>query len=208
MSPLLETLVFADLAEACARLFELPQADFVNLARTAAADARSVDSVAAEALEALALDAERSGAQALEEAFVRTFELQPSCSPYAGPHLFGDEGFQRGRMLAGLRAGFERVHFDSGSELPDHVAVLLRFAARVEGPERAELLEWCLATPLVAMEKRLEDSANPYRHLCRAARRLFAASGVPEQVVRTLSRTAPPSSDGGCGGTFTEGEES
>ena len=153
-------------------------------------------------------DARLGGGQALEEAFVRTFELQPSCSPYAGPHLFGDEGFQRGRMLSSLRAGFERAQFDSKTELPDHVAVLLRFAARIEGPEREELLDWCLATPLVAMEKRLQDSTNPYRHLCRAARILFAANGVPEHVASTLSRTAPPPSDGGCGGTFTEGEES
>lgn len=208
MSPLLRTEVFVDIAEACAHLFELPDQEFASLARKAASNARSVDAAAADALDALALEAERAGGQALEEAFVRTFELQPSCSPYAGPHLFGDEGFQRGRMLSSLRAGFERAQFDSKTELPDHVAVLLRFAARIEGPEREELLDWCLATPLVAMEKRLQDSTNPYRHLCRAARILFAANGVPEHVASTLSRTAPPPSDGGCGGTFTGGEES
>lgn len=208
MSALVQTEAFADLAGACARLFELPDAELAGIARRAASDARPVNAEAADLLLEFALDADRLGVDGLEEAFVRTFELQPSCSPYAGPHVFGEEGFQRGRMLAGLRAGFERAGFEAGSELPDHVAVLLRFAARLEGGERAELVDWCLARPLVAMERKLEDGANPYRRVCSAARALFAPDGVPAHVESTLSRTAPPPAADACAGLFTEGEES
>ncbi|MDZ4772757.1 MAG: molecular chaperone TorD family protein [Planctomycetota bacterium] len=198
---------FAEIAEACARLYELPGDDFQACVRSASRSARSVSDEAAGALEELALEVESIGSVALEEAFVRTFELQPSCSPYAGPHLYGEEGFQRGRMLSGLREGFERHGFDTRGELPDHVAVLMRFAARLEPAERTELCEWCLARPLTAMAEQLSASANPYRHLARATRILFASEGVPQRVTEVLSRTAPAKNDDGCGGVFSESEE-
>ncbi len=202
------TDTFAEIAEACARLYELPGDDFLSCVRSASRSARPVDDEAADALMELAVEVESIGSAALEEAFVRTFELQPSCSPYAGPHLYGEEGFQRGRMLSGLREGFERYGFDAGGELPDHVAVLMRFAARLAPVERTELCEWCLAKPLTAMAEQLSSGANPYRHLARATRILFAPEGVPQRVIEVLSRTAPAKNDDGCGGVFTGSEES
>ncbi|MBL8858436.1 MAG: molecular chaperone TorD family protein [Planctomycetes bacterium] len=199
---------FAELAEACARLYELPGSDLAVCARSAARCARELNPDAATALEEMATECEALGAAVVEELFVRTFELQPSCSPYAGPHLFGEEGFQRGRMLAGLREGFERHGFDAGRELPDHVAVLMRFAARLDPSERAELCDWCLARPLTAMDQQLGSGTNPYRHLARATRLVFVPDGVPARVTEVLSRAAPAQTDGGCGGVFKEGEES
>ncbi|MBL8861194.1 MAG: molecular chaperone TorD family protein [Planctomycetes bacterium] len=192
---------------ALAGLFELPRCDFVEQARVAAELAREVDAGAADRLAALACECTELSSDRLEEVFVRTFELQPFCTPYAGPHLFGEEGFQRGRMLAGLRAGFARHGFEVQGELPDHLSVLLRFAARLDGVEFDEFRAWFLATPLVKLADALAPTSNPYRHLAAAARDLFAAQGVPDHVAQALSRLGAATASGTCGGSSTWSDE-
>ena len=62
----------------------------------------------------------------LEEVYTRTFDLQAVCSPYVGYQLFGDS-YKRGMLMARLNQGYRERGFSAGSELPDHVAVVLRF---------------------------------------------------------------------------------
>lgn len=196
-----------DIAAALAGLFEQPRAGFLDDIREAAALARRSDERVARSLEQMAQECADLDVDRLEEVYTRTFELQPYCTPYAGPHLFGEEGFQRGRMLAGLRAGFERHGFEVEGELPDHVAVLLRFTARLEGDEREEFRAWFLALPLTRLAEALAPTANPYRHLAAAARDLYAPDGVPGQVTRALGRLGAAPAGGSCGGDWTRSDE-
>lgn len=112
--------------------------------------------------------------ESIEEAFTRTFYLSPVCIPYVSVHIFGDESFQRGALMAKLREGFERLAFDAGPELPDHIAVLMRFSERLTADERRELIEYCLCRPIVKMDEQISRTTNPYRHAVRAIRLVLA----------------------------------
>jgi nitrate reductase molybdenum cofactor assembly chaperone len=73
---------------------------------------------------------EQASPARLEELYTGTFDLQAVCYPYVGYHLFGDS-YKRGMFMAQLNAGYLERGFSAGKELPDHVAVILRFLASV-----------------------------------------------------------------------------
>ena len=100
----------------------------------------------------------------LEELYTTTFDLNPVATLEVGWHLWGEQ-YERGRFLADLRALQEELGIDSGSELPDHLTVLLpTIAARPDD----DLAEKC-AKAIEKMLKPLDEHGNPYRHLLRAA---------------------------------------
>ena len=113
--------------------------------------------------------------EAHEEVYTRTFLVMPSCVPYVSVHLFGDESFRRGRLMADLREAYARQGFEAGSELPDHVAVLLRFAPRLASDELDELVRFCLVSPVTKMAGQLERTRNPYLHALEAVRLVLEA---------------------------------
>lgn len=97
-----------------------------------------------------------------EELYTRTFDIAPICIPYVTAYIYGEESFERGDLMAKLRLIYAEYGFDCGGELPDHIAVLLRFAALISHEERLELIEFCLESPITLMVERLEGSENPY----------------------------------------------
>lgn len=108
---------------------------------------------------------ERSSPAEIEEAYTGAFDLEAPTSLYVGFHLFGDTP-RRGPFLVGLKAMYRRSGFEAGPELPDHLAVLLRFlAGRPELEERRELLDDCLAPALAAIRRGLAAGRHPYRFL-------------------------------------------
>ena len=103
-----------------------------------------------------------------EEVFTSTFDLQATCAPYVGVHLFG-EGYKRRVFLAGLSARYSSRGFSAGRELPDHITVLLRFLAGPADDEEARILvEDGLAPALSKMIGTFGDSGNPYGNVLRA----------------------------------------
>ena len=64
----------------------------------------------------------------MEELYTSTFDLQVVCYPYVGYQLFG-ESYKRGAFLARLNEGYRARDFAIGTELPDHLPVILRFLA-------------------------------------------------------------------------------
>lgn len=127
---------------------------------------------AADGLERFLARAERAGPHELEEAYSSTFDLQPSCAPYVGHHLCGD-GPQRGLFLARLAEVYHRDGFTGpgGGELPDHLAVVLRYlAATPTGEARQALLEDGLVPALDKMLAAVEDPENVYRPVLAALR--------------------------------------
>ncbi len=104
----------------------------------------------------------------LQEIHISTFDLSPSCVPYAGIHLFGEENRQRAKLLTGLDERYRAAAFDRGGELPDHLALLLAFAPRFEAAEWRDLGRFVLVPALAAMKKSFEGGKNPYRHLIGA----------------------------------------
>ena len=102
----------------------------------------------------------------LEELYTTTFDLNPVATLEVGWHLWGEQ-YERGRFLADLRGLQEHLGIDSGSELPDHLTVLLPTIAA--DPENAGLRGKC-AQAIEKILKPLEEHGNPYRHLLRAAK--------------------------------------
>jgi nitrate reductase assembly molybdenum cofactor insertion protein NarJ len=100
----------------------------------------------------------------LEELYTTTFDLNPVATLEVGWHLWGEQ-YERGRFLADLRGLQEQLGIDSGSELPDHLTVLLPTLALRDD---ADLREKC-AKAIEKMLKPLEEQGNPYRHVLRAA---------------------------------------
>lgn len=105
---------------------------------------------------------------AREELHAATFDLSRQCVPYVSIHLFGEENFKRGAFMAALNARFVEIGFSAGGELPDHLAVLLRFLGEAadEG-ERHELVLHALFGPVEQMMASLPPT-NPYRNLISA----------------------------------------
>lgn len=98
----------------------------------------------------------------LEEVFTRTFDMAPICNPYISAHLYGDENYERGNLMAGLIDRYSETGFDYGKEMPDHLAVILRFMPFATAEESDELVEFCLVKPVGEMADNLRDSDNPY----------------------------------------------
>lgn len=100
----------------------------------------------------------------LQSIYTSTFDLAPSCSPYLGTHLFGDESRDRARLMVGLRAaGIE------GNELPDHIAEVLAFAPRFGEDEWNDLVVLVLEPALTKMDALLRATSNPYREVVAEA---------------------------------------
>lgn len=120
-----------------------------------------------QAVSSFASAARKISLEELQEIYIQTFEITPSCVPYLTIHLFGEENFKRGELMAKLRGRYDELQFDCGHELPDHLAVLLRFIAIVEPNEAQDLLCFVVLAPLRKMIASL-DPANLYHPLLLA----------------------------------------
>ncbi len=105
----------------------------------------------------------------VQEIYTRTFDLQPACYPYVGYHLFGED-YRRGLFMAGLKREYGSRGFSIGKDLPDHLAVMLKFLAGPSGGnENPEVVRECL---IPALEKMLagglKEGDNPYRGVLQA----------------------------------------
>ncbi len=116
----------------------------------------------------------------VEEIFTATFDLQASCAPYVGFHLFG-EGYKRRIFLAGMNALYASRGFLAEGELPDHIAVVLRFLAvsSADGQTR-EIVEDGLIPALAKMIRTFQDAGNPYEKVLRALQSVLLL-GRPEE---------------------------
>ena len=89
-----------------------------------------------------AAEAQSVAPDAREECYTGTFDLAPACTPYVSVHLFGEESFKRATLMAALNVRHAEAGLAGDAELPDHIAVLARFAAQAGEEERRELAEF------------------------------------------------------------------
>jgi nitrate reductase delta subunit len=136
-----------------------------------------IDGRAAASLEELRGMAEQAPLARLEELYTGTFDLMAVCTPYVGIQLFG-EGYKRGLFMARLNQGYRERGFSAGSELPDHVAVVLRFLALgTEGEFGQVLLREGLVPAVEKMTQAFGDGGdNPYAGVLRALLRVIGDS--------------------------------
>ncbi len=112
----------------------------------------------------------------VEEIYTSAFDLQGMCCPYVGHHLFGDN-YKRSQFMAQLNQGYHARGYSCGCELPDHVAVILRFLARGTADEFSlALLEEGLFPAAQSMIKSFDAAGNhPFGQLLRSLSLLLQA---------------------------------
>lgn len=102
----------------------------------------------------------------LMELYTTTFDMQPVCYPYIGYQLFG-ESYKRGALMAQLNETYRAFGFSAERELPDHIAVTLRFLGLDAANREGEFCQSLLRSGLIpALEKMIQpfgaESENPY----------------------------------------------
>ena len=68
-----------------------------------------------------------------------------------------------------MKERYRECNFSFANELPDHVAVMLRFLTRISDEEESkELVEFCFKPALGKMIESLASDRNPYAQVLRA----------------------------------------
>lgn len=154
--------------EHLAAALEYPTEQTAALLETCEAQFRASCPRAAELLTPLRQYLTDNPLETVQERYTRTFDLTPVCALDVGYHLFGED-WQRGPFLARLRESQQEAGVNAGLELPDHLPIVLKWLARVEGTDvHDDMVRECVLPALAKMDACLADSDNPYRHLLRA----------------------------------------
>ncbi|GAB4494638.1 MAG: hypothetical protein Fur0016_17460 [Anaerolineales bacterium] len=159
-----------------ADLLSYPSGDLFSQAEACLGGLRSVHPEAAEELQAFCVGVHTLPVEKIEELYTVTFDMQPVCYPYAGYQLFG-ESYKRGAFMAQLNEAYHALGFSAGEELPDHLAVILRFLALDAANRQGEFCQTLLIQGLIpALDKMLNSFAeaqNPYARLLKALQLLL-----------------------------------
>jgi len=107
---------------------------------------------------------EQCGEFELEEAYTRTFDVNPSCALEIGWHLFGED-YMRGQFLVRMRGELARFEIPESSELPDHLAHVLAVIGAMSDEEAMPFVHACVFPALFKMQGALDENGSPYRHL-------------------------------------------
>ena len=93
----------------------------------------------------------------LQEIYTVTFDLDAVCHPYVGHHLFG-ESYRRSAFMLGLKERYQKVSLHTGSEVADHLALLVRFLSLCEDPDESEaIMQDALVPALRKMVKEKDE---------------------------------------------------
>lgn len=152
----------------------------VASAETVPAVARRVDRTAAEHLAAFLSAYEDIGV----DEYLDTLELEPTCPPYLGHHVFDGPSTcrdiadaDRNQFLVDLSAIYQHFDLELAGELADYLPAMVEFL-RLSMPDRDDELrtEFMLRTVelLPAMVDAFESAGSPYWHLVAAFRRVVA----------------------------------
>lgn len=176
-----------------AQILEYPQAGLIGAVRECQALASMTSPQAAALLGQFAAFVEKAPLGRLEEVYTGSFDLDATCHPYVGYHLFG-ESYKRSAFLVGLQERYQAADFAVHGELPDHLGVLLSFLATSDDAGLAqELIDEALLPALERMVGEGEAAADqPQR---RSAGKGYRPVLRALQLVLKGNYNAPPSSE-------------
>lgn len=140
-------------------LLEYPRVAPTEAARESARLAAQRDEDAGELLGEFTTFAEHSTPEHIQEVYTDTFDLDASCHPYVGYHLFG-ETYQRSVFMVELKERYKAHSYEpnDAEELPDHLPVVLGFVARCDDDEA--VLEIATEALLPTVEKMLKKGGE------------------------------------------------
>ncbi|MEW1910399.1 nitrate reductase molybdenum cofactor assembly chaperone [Kitasatospora sp. NPDC085895] len=143
---------------------------------------------------------------ALERHYVEVFDLRRRSSLYLTYYLHGDTR-RRGTALLALAQRYRAAGWEAdAAELPDHLPVVLEFAA-LEGPGAGEAPLRQHRRGLELIRHSLADAGSPYRHLFAALLTLLPPPTAADlAAVAELAAAGPPAEEVGLdpygGGLF------
>ena len=181
-----------------ADLLEYPDAHLAPKAAALADALQWHSAIWQDLLEAFALSVSLAPLGELEEAYTRTFDLNPSATLEIGWHLFG-ETYKRGSFLANLREAHRTHGVDEGSALPDFIPTLLRLLPRLEPDSARGLVADCILPALAKIRPKIEEGAAPYNLLLESLE-LLLKDLVPLQAA-AAQECGCGHTQGGCNGT-------
>lgn len=135
-------------------------------------------------------------ADALQRAYVETFDFSRRNALYLTYHLLGDRR-QRGMALLALKQRYAAAGFPlADGELPDYLPVVLEFAALAGAPGLEILARYRESIELVRSS--LHGAASPWAPLLDAvAEPLPALTRLQAARVRRLAQEGPPEEEVG-----------
>ncbi|CAM5615382.1 nitrate reductase molybdenum cofactor assembly chaperone [Streptomyces hirsutus] len=138
-----------------------------------------------------AAHAEQTASADLTAAYVATFDHRKRCCPYLTYYAYGDTR-KRGMGLLKLKQTYAAAGWRlADDELPDHLAVVLEFAA-ADPAEGARLLTEHRAG-LELLRLALNDDDSPWAHLLDSlSATLPALAGDDREAVMRLAAQGPP----------------
>lgn len=133
----------------------------------------------------------------LQQEYVETFDLRRRCALYLTYYAFGDTR-KRGMALLNFKSAYRKAGLVlREDELPDHLAVLLEFAATADLTNgRRLLLEHRAGLELLHLS--LRDRGSPYAGAVGAVSATLPRLGGDEhEAVRRLVLQGPPNEEVG-----------
>lgn len=139
----------------------------------------------------------RTPLPALAADYVATFDLQRRCCLYLTYYAYGDTR-KRGVALLTFTQAYRRAGLElAASELPDHLCVLLEFAA-IADPDAGTKLLLEHRAGLELLRLALTDAHSPYAEALAAVSATLPPLAGPERAaVARLAAEGPPGEDVG-----------
>nr|WP_228031589.1 nitrate reductase molybdenum cofactor assembly chaperone [Streptomyces phyllanthi] len=172
-------------------LLSYPDEQFARCLALAGRVARTLPDPVARPLLSFTAHAERTAPADLAAAYVATFDHRKRCCPYLTYYAHGDTR-KRGIGLLRLKQTYTAAGWSLGDdELPDHLAVVLEFAATDPAPGVRLLTEHRAGLELLRLA--LNDEDSPWAHvLDSVSATLPALAGDDREAVVRLAIEGPP----------------
>lgn len=105
----------------------------------------------------------------LEEAYTRTFDINPVCCLEVGWQLFGEE-YERGAFLVKMRQALRENGLSESTELPDHLCHILPLLGRLDTAGAGPLVTACVLPAIDKMIAGFTDAKNPFECVLKTIR--------------------------------------
>ena len=178
-------------------LLDYPGTETLAMLDELAAEARALPAPAGPALAGFCAHLAAVPPTVLAQSYVETFDLRRRHCLHLSYFAFGDTR-KRGMALLRLKHAYKEAGAELGDhELPDHLCVLLEFAATVEPVVGRRLLMEYLPV-LELLRRALTEAGSPYATLLTALGATLPALGPAElRRVAELAAEGPPGEDVG-----------
>ena len=184
----------------CAVLLRYPEAELFDLLPLASSQLATLPPDLATDLGAFLDHVGATSLIELQRDYVETFDMRRKCSPYLTYWTYGDTR-NRGMALLHFKQAYHRAGLTIDErELPDHLAVVLEFAAAGD----ADLGNALLAehrSVIGLLHEALAASESPYAHVLSAvAATTTELTPEDEVLMRELALAGPPTEMVGMAG--------